>query len=126
MGEVEARKVLRRQVLRDFAKFLKQKKVYNQYRRNLADCVIREKYRYCDKKEKTKLWCDAFQYGIYIKVLHNGCHKLNYEKCRELVNYAFTWSETPENHTFWNRINNEWITTFVNKYHSYRSTLDEK
>ncbi len=126
MGENEARKVLRKQILRDFTKFLKQKKVYNQYRRNLADCVIRERHRYSNKKEQIKFWYDAFQYGIYIKVLHNGCHKLNYEKCRELVNYAFTWSETPENHTFWNRINNEWVTTFVNKYHSYRSTLDEK
>lgn len=126
MDEEKAVKELRKQILKEFFKFLKEKKVYAKYRKNIADSVVREMYRYETKEEKRRHWCDSFQYGICVKVLHNGHHKLNYEKCRELVNYAFTWSETPENHTFWNRINNEWITTFVNKYRSYRSTLDEK
>ena len=126
MGEEKAVKDLRKRILRDFFKFLKEKGVYAKYKKNIADCVIREWYRYETKEDKRRFWYDTFQYGIQIRVLNKGCHKLTYDRCHELVNYAFNWSETPEKHAFWSRLSNEWGELFSKNYKSYRSVLDEK
>ena len=129
MGEIENTngvKDLRKRILRDFFKFLKQKGVYTKYKRNIADCVIRERYRYEAKEEKRRHWYNAYQNGIYVRVLHGGIHKMNYERCRELINYAFCWSDTPEKHNFWAALSSEWANIFIKNYRPYASVLDEK
>jgi hypothetical protein len=129
MGEIENTngvKDLRKRILRDFFKFLKEKGAYTKYKRNIADCVIREWYRYETKEEKRKHWQETYQYGIQIRILSKGRYKLTYERCRELVNYAFTWSETPEKHQFWSKLSDEWTNIFSKNYRPYASVLDEK
>ena len=121
-----APKDLRKRILRDFFKFLKEKGAYAKYKKNIADCVIREWYRYETKEEKRIHWYDAYQNGVYVRVLGNGIHKMSYERCHELVNYAFTWSETPEKHNFWSKLNKEWGQFFSDNYKPYRSILDER
>lgn len=84
MGEIENRngvKDLRKRILRDFFKFLKEKGVYAKYKKNIADCVIREWYCYEAKEEKRRHWYNAYQNGIYVRVLHGGIYNMNYERC---------------------------------------------
>lgn len=126
MDEEKVVKELRKQILKEFFKFLKEKKVYTKYKKNIADCVVRASYRYETKEEKRKHWYDAYQNGVYVRVLHNGIHKMNYERCRELINYAFNWSETPEKHNFWSALNSEWTNIFTKNYRPYASVLDER
>ena len=126
MGEEKAVKELRKQILKEFFKFLKEKKVYTKYKKNTADCFIHERYRYGTKKEKRIHWYDAYQNGVYVRILNGGLYKLNYERCRELINYAFTWSDTPEGHKFWYGLNSEWVDIFSKNYRLYASVLDEK
>jgi len=125
MGEEKAVKELRRQILKEFFKFLKEKEVYTKYKKNIADCVVREMYPYETKEEKRRHWYNAYQNGVYVKVLHNGIYKMNYERCRELINYAFTWSETLEGHNFWHALSSEWADMFSKNYRPYASVLDE-
>ena len=126
MGEEKAVKELRKQILKEFFKFLKEKKVYTRYKKNIADCVVRERYRYETMEEKRKHWYDAYQNGIYVKILCYGRHRLNYERCRELINYAFCWSDTLERHNFWASLSSEWADIFRENYGTYASVLNEK
>lgn len=126
MGEEKAVKELRKQILKEFFKFLKEKNVYTKYKKNIADCVVREKYRYETKEEKRRLWYDAYQNGVYVRVLGNGIYKMSYERCHELINYAFCWSDTPERHDFWSTLNSEWADIFSENYYKYASVLDER
>lgn len=129
MGEIENTngvKDLRKRILRDFFKFLKEKGVYAKYKKNIADCVIREWYRYETKEEKRKRWQETYQYGVQIRILSEGRYKLTYDRCHELVNYAFNWSETPEKHNFWSKLSREWGQFFSDNYKPYRSILEEK
>jgi hypothetical protein len=126
MDEEKAVKELRKQILKEFFKFLKEKKVYTKYRKNIADCVVRERYKYVTKEEKRRHWYDAYHNGVYVRVLHNGIYKMDYERCRELINYAFCWSDTPEKHNFWSALNSEWGDIFSKNYRPYASVLDER
>ena len=126
MGEEKAVKELRKRILREFFKFLKEKKVYTKYKKNIADYVVRERYRYENKETKRRYWYDAYQNGIYVKVLCNGIYKMNYERCRELINYAFSWADTPETHNFWSVLSSEWASIFSKNYRPYASVLDER
>lgn len=126
MGEEKAVKELRKQILKEFFKFLKEKKVYTKYKKNIADCVVREKYRYETEEEKKRHWYDAYQNGVYVRVLRNGICKMNYERCHELINYSFCWSDTPERHNFWSALHSEWADIFAKNYRPYASVLDEK
>lgn len=126
MGEEKAVKELRKQILKEFFKFLKEKEVYTKYKKNIADCVVRQDYGYCTREEKRKHWYDAYQNGIYVKILSYGRHRLNYERCRELINYAFCWSDTQEKHNFWASLNSEWADIFSENYGTYASVLNER
>ena len=126
MGEEKTVKELRKQILKEFFKFLKEKEAYTKYKKNIADCVVREWYRYETKEEKRRHWYNAYQNGVYVRVLRNGIYKMNYERCRELINYAFSWSDTPEKHNFWSNLSSEWADIFSKNYRPYASVLDER
>ena len=125
MNEVVAVKTLRKEILKDFFIFLKKKHAYVQFRRNIADAVIREEHSYKSKEERKKIWYDAFHYGIHIRILHNGFVKLTYPICLELINYAFFWDGTPERHKFWYTLNTEWQDIVMKKYKTYRADLNK-
>lgn len=46
---------------------------------------------------------------------HFNIYRYMFERCgwpmqiEEFVNYAFTWSDTPEGHRFWKAVNDEWV-----------------
>ena len=126
MGEEKAVKELRKQILKEFFKFLKEKKVYTKYRKNIADYVVRERYKYETKEEKRKHWYDAYRNGVYVRVLHNGVYEMDYDRCRGLIDYAFTWSDTSEKHKFWSALDSEWASIFSKNYRPYASVLNER
>lgn len=124
MSEIVAVEMLRKEILKDFFTFLKKKHAYVQFRRNMADAVIREKCHFEFKEENKKIWYDAFHYGIHMKILYNGRCKLTYPICLQLINYAFIWSRTPENHKFWSILDREWQDIVKKKYEIYRADLN--
>ena len=127
MSEEKTVKELRREILRDFTKFLKERNLYIKYKSNLANSVIKTRCPFSSRNTQLKLWYDAFQYGIQVKILSiSTVPYLDYIKCYSLIDYAFAWSDTPQRHNFWREINNEWTTFFADKYKQYVSILNEK
>ena len=87
-------------IIAEFAKFLKENHVFIQYRMNIGRNVVQKKPLGC---------CNAFKEKI---ILH---YNINKSLSLNLINYAFTWSETSQGHFFWSRLNNKWKKVVIEK-----------
>jgi hypothetical protein len=121
MSNKEEAEKIRKEVLKDFVKFLKEHKAYIKYRQNIADSYTHDYI--VDKNENE--WIRAFSYGIYMKILSNGRCPLYYGLCPQLINYAFTWRNTKEGHCFWSNLSTKWTHLFRTKYKQYMIILNE-
>lgn len=78
-----------------FYRFLREENAFTFYFKNLS-----EDYR------------DASNEKLYHMVLHHPT---------ELINYAFSWSNTPQGHSFWNRLNDKWKDVYGKASHFYQT-----
>lgn len=100
---------IRKEILKDFITFLKKHNAYIQYRSNIALAL----------GFYTHDFIYHFYNGIVTKVLKdiNGKDRLfNIQLAESLLNYAFTWSYTPEEDWFWRSLNREWVKYIEEKY----------
>lgn len=82
---------IRKEILKDFMKFLKDNHVYIQYRTNIAKVVY-------DNYEKN--FTTNFCYGINNRIFHGRRNSFDMAIADNLVNYAFGWFDTPEGDQF--------------------------
>ena len=106
----EEKKQARREIMRQFVKFLKDRKVYVIYKENLMHVVSSPTK--CTTRMEDYRDYTGFTYGLLIKILQsNGTNErrlFNVPLSAEFINYAFCWDETPQRHKFWERISDEW------------------
>lgn len=114
MNNIKTYKELKKEILRDFTKFLKENNIYQQYRTNLLRSLINTE---CLKPND---WKVGFLYGIQMKN-----KKLYFERCYELINYAFIWEATPQGHTFWSKYCTKWRNLFFEKYRQYEEMINQ-
>jgi hypothetical protein len=80
-------------ILREFFKFLKENNAFITYRINLSNNISRRNK-------------NGFFNGIHTKIFTK---RERYETLKfELINYAFTWSDTPQRHKYWSKLDNLW------------------
>lgn len=122
------REQARREIIRHFVKFLKERDVYTKYRENLMYVVVNPAL--CTSRMKKYRNYIGFTYGLQIKVLgNNGCGRkrtFNMALTTELINYAFCWADTPQQHGFWHKLSEEW-RKYVHKnlYDKYAYIISE-
>ena len=122
------KKQARREIIRHFVKFLKERDAYTKYRENLMHVVIN--HALCSSRMKKYRNYIGFTYGLQIKVLWNNGGSIkrtfNMSLVEELINYAFCWDETPQRHGFWYKLSEEW-RKYVHKnlYDKYADIISE-
>ena len=117
------KKEIRREIMRQFMKFLKDRKVYVIYRENLMHTApgrgfIRNPKNYM-----------GFMYGIQYRVLkdYKGVDRwFTYDLAKELINYAFCWEDTPQKHNFWKRLSDAWKKHVYREFYKYKTILDSR
>lgn len=97
---------IRKEILKDFMKFLKDNHVYIQYRSNIAKLV--------HDKDFTTNFC----YGINNRIFHGRRNSFDMAVADNLVNYAFGWVYTPEGDQFWRNLHYKWQDFTRKKYHT--------
>ena len=124
MGEETLdKKEIRREIMRQFMKFLKDRKVYVIYRENLMHTTLGH-HGFIRKPQNYM----GFMYGIQYSVLkdYKGVDRwFTYDLARELINYAFSWVDTPQGHYFLKRLSTDWKKYMYAEFYKYRTTLDE-
>ena len=88
------KKITYRQMIAEFLSFLKENKALNGYRKAL----IKQKRFYFKTIEN---YINPFTIEPIIVLLEPG----RYE---ELINMAFTWANTKENHEYWEKLDHKW------------------
>ena len=122
------KKQARREIIRHFVKFLKERGVYTKYRENLMHVVVNPAL--CTSRMKKYRNYIGFTYGLQIKVLCNyrsGVKRIfNIPLAAEFINYAFCWDDTPQRHGFWYKLSEEW-RKYVHKnlYDKYAYIISE-
>ena len=114
-----------REVIREFVKFLKNEGVYCRYKENIMDNINNYSYVNGFKQKNNYI---GFTYGIQIKLLHDSRgfkRKFTMSLARELINYAFSWVDTPQGHYFCKRLSTDWRKYIYAEFYKYRTTLDE-
>ena len=105
-----------KEIIRHFLKFLKENGAYQMYKANLMKDVNRNNYV-------------GFTYGIQLKILYNPSgseRNFTIYLAEELINYAFCWSDTPQQHGFWYKLSEEWRKyVHENLYHKYKHIISE-
>ena len=123
MGEETLdKKEIMREIMRQFMKFLKNRKVYVIYRENLMH--TRPRHGFIRKPQNYM----GFMYGIQYRVLkdYKGVDRwFTYNLAKEFINYAFCWANTPQGHAFWKRLSTDWRKYMYAEFYKYRTTLDE-
>ena len=117
---------IRREIIRDFVKFLKKKNAFVSYRVNTAKFLLWCEKKYMSGDEIHKFICEVFTYGIFAILQHRHKEYLDYNHAANLINYAFSWSTTKEGGIFWRKLDVEWKILVKNKYHIYHDILNEK
>lgn len=97
---------IRKEILKDFMKFLKDNHVYIQYRSNIAKLVY--------DKDFTTNFC----YGINDRIFHGRRNSFDMATADNLVNHAFGWIYTPEGDQFWRNLHYKWQDFTRKKYHT--------
>lgn len=129
MGEETLnKKEVRREIMRQFVKFLKEKGVYVKYKENLMH-VVSSPTKCTTRMEDYQNYI-GFTYGLLIKILQdNGTNErrlFNVPLASEFINFAFCWEDTPQRHEFWERISDEWRRyVYKNLYNKYAHIICE-
>lgn len=98
---------VKREIIKDFVNFLKINNAYTQYRANIANSFYPTQF------------VNFFYNGFVTKVLKD--HKYNYRVFNlalvdNFINFAFTWSCTPQGDYFWRKLSEKWQTQVYQKY----------
>lgn len=124
MGEETLdKKEIRREIMRQFMKFLKDRKVYVIYRENLMHTTPRHGFI---RKPQNYM---GFMYGMQCRVFkgYNGVDRwFTYDLAKELINYAFCWEDTPQKHNFWKRLSDAWKKHMYKEFYKYKTILDSQ
>lgn len=107
-----------REIIREFVKFLKNEGVYCRYRENIMDNINNWSYVNGFKQKNNYI---GFTYGIQIKLLHDSRgfeRKFTMSLAEELINFAFTWDDTPQRHNFWAKLSEKWVGHIREKFKS--------
>ena len=106
---------IRKQIIKDFAHFLKSKNIYVEFRMNTAKALV---YRYSAHKYMN------FFYGLEKKILLGNLERLSYNRALNLINLAFSWSLTKQGHFFWGELHNEWVDYIMKNYKQHELLLN--
>lgn len=107
-----------REIIREFVKFLKDEGVYCRYKENIMDSINNWSDVYGFKQKNNYI---GFTYGIQIKLLYDsrGSEQgLTMSLAEEFINYAFTWTDTPQGHYFWEGLSEKWKRYIRKKFKS--------
>ena len=96
------------EILKEFFKFLKENNAYIQYRTNIC-------YGFGIHPSKKNI---NFFYGMQEQIIPFETRKniITEMVARNLINYAFTWSETKEEHKYWCELHKKWQNYMDNIY----------
>lgn len=92
---------VRKFIMRDFCKFLKEKGLYLEFKENF----VREKYNKGSVYRFLEARKNRIRYFIDGPIIMGD----SYEAMREMINYSFTWASTKRGHGFWSKLCDEWI-----------------
>lgn len=98
------------EILKEFFKFLKENNAYIQYRANICHDGFGDHFR------KNNI---NFFYGIQEKVIslfETRKNIIEETTARNLINYAFTWAETEQQHKYWRELHIKWNDYIDDKY----------
>jgi hypothetical protein len=90
----------KKEIIREFTKFLKNNKAYTQYRINITEDI--------KNSRKINDFHLAFKYFID---LHGFEHNTTYN----FINYAFTWASTKQGDPFWRLLDSKWRRVLIEK-----------
>ena len=95
------------EILKEFFKFLKENNAYVQYRTNIC-------YGFGNHSRMNI----NFFYGIQEKLIPFETRKniITEITARNLINYAFTWAETEQQHKYWRELHIKWNNYIDDKY----------
>lgn len=114
------KETLRKDIIRDFIKFLKENGIYIRYKANIAHRKVGGFYYAASKiPRKGEIWRETFCNGIS-EIFDNG----TYDSYLNLINYPFCWGCTLEGITFWGKYNSKWKDYFSEKYRKHIRILD--
>ena len=118
----------RREIIRHFVKFLKERGAYTKYRENLMHVVANPTL--CTTRMKKYRNYIGFTYGMQVKILWNYSYgkkrTFNIPLATEFINYAFCWDDTPQRHGFWYKLSEEWRKYVQeNLYDKYKHIISE-
>ena len=85
----------KKEIIKDFAKFLKENHAYVQYRSNIAQSI--------NFNDFATHFCNGFNGKLLQRY-----KKFTISTAVNLINFAFTWANTPQGDTFWRELDNEW------------------
>lgn len=96
------------EILKEFFKFLKENNAYIQYRTNIC-------YGFGNHSSKN---INFFFYGMQEIVIPFETRKniITETAVRNLINYAFAWSETKERYKYWCELHKKWQNYMDNIY----------
>lgn len=103
---------IRKQIIKDFAYFLKSKNIYVEFRTNIANSLATMTHKYTL----------GFFYGFEHKILLGDLSRLSYNRAISLVNFAFYWNGTKQGDSFWRNLHQEWAN-YVEKHYKQYITL---
>jgi hypothetical protein len=97
------------ELFKEFFKFLKENNAYVQYRANICHDGLGNHLR------KNNI---NFFYGMQKKIIPFETRKniITEAVARNLINYAFTWSETKERYKYWCELHKKWQNYMDNIY----------
>ena len=96
---MDKREEIRKEIIRDFVRFLKKEGVYLKYKENMAN-NCEKTFFYLPRKE--------FYTATSIDTLM--------EEGKRLIISAFCWVDTKEGMEFWDKLHLEWVDFFSQKY----------
>ena len=110
---------IRKQIIKDFAYFLKSKNIYVEFRTNIAKALVRIYWKSAPKYSLPM----GFFYGLEKKILIGNLERLSYSRALSLINNAFNWSSTEQGHFFWGELHNEWVNYLKKNYKQHELLL---
>lgn len=104
---------IRKQIIKDFAYFLKSKNVYVEFRMNIINSL---------KRQYNDFYLNFF-YGLERKALLGRLERLTYNRATFLIFLAFYWKGTEQGDAFWRKLNEEWANYVKQHYEQYSILL---
>lgn len=100
------------ELLKEFFKFLKENNAYVQYRTNICYGFGNQ---FGNHRRKNNI---NFFYGMQEQIIPFETRKniITEMVARNLINYAFAWSETKEQHKYWSELHTKWANYIDDKY----------